>query len=113
MSATEFLKQIMPPGFVPWRWAILLCVIVLGADAASGRGFLGGYGSYAAAKDVRIILELQYAEVIRDLHRQICSIKPDRNPILESVLDDYQQRFDALTGKRYLLPSCFRYPDEN
>lgn len=116
MSALDFLKYLAPPkegkNATPWRWAIFVTVLILVGDGVSGRGFLGGYGAYAAAADVQIILELQYAEVIRDLHRQICGIKPDRNTILEGVLDDYQQRYDDLTGQRYPLPSCFRYPDE-
>ncbi len=110
MSASDFIKFIVPPtgskGVRPWRWAIFLCVIFLLGNAVLGRGFLGGYGAYAAAQDVQIILELQYAETIRNLHRQICSIKPDRNATLENTLEDYQHRYAELTGQRYPLPPC-------
>lgn len=110
MSLSNFAKYIVPPkdsqGVTPWRWAIFICVLLLIGDAVSGRGFLGGYGGYAAQQDVQIILELQYAEVIRDLHNQICSIKPVRNPTLENTLEEYQRRYASLTGRRYPLPSC-------
>ncbi len=110
MNIPDVVQYIVPPS---WRWAILAAIVLLAADGVSGRGFLGGYGAYAAAQDVQIILELQYAEVIRDLHREICSIKPDRNPIWESVLDSYKQRYSELTDKEYVLPSCFYYPDDS
>ncbi len=110
MSIDKFLRFIVPPkgtGEVThWRWAIFVCVILLLINAGSGRGFIGGYGAYAANHDVQIILELQYAETIRNLHRQICAIRPDRNPTLASALDDYQRRYADLTGQRYPLPSC-------
>jgi len=110
MSVTDFFKFIAPPhdskGVTPWRWAIVICVIFLLGNAVSGRGFFNGYGAYAAAHDVQIILELQYAETIRNLHRQICAIKPSRNPTLENALDEYQRRYAELTGQRYPLPGC-------
>ncbi len=109
-AVTRILKFIVPPadsdGVHPWRWAIFVCVLVLLANAVAGRGILGGYGAYAAAQDVQIILELQYAETIRNLHLQICAIRPDRNPTLANTLEDYQMRYAELTGRRYPLQSC-------
>ena len=110
MSAADFFKFLVPPkdskGVTPWRWAIVICVILLLANASAGRGFLGGYGGYAAAQDVQIILELQYAETIRNLHLQLCTIRPDRNATLENTLEDYQRRYEELTGHRYPLHGC-------
>ena len=110
MSAFDFVKFIVPPqgakGVRPWRWAIFLCVIILLGNAVSGRGFMGGYGAYAAQQDVQIILELQYAETIRNLHLQICAMRPQRNTTLENALEDYQHRYAELTGHRYPLPAC-------
>ena len=110
MSAFDFLKFIVPPtgstSVHPWRWAIFVCVIFLLANAVSGRGFIGGYGAYAAQAEVQIILELQYAETIRNLHLQLCDIKPARNPTLENTLEDYQRRYEELTGHRYPLSGC-------
>lgn len=107
---TRFMRFIVPPkgaeGVTPWRWGIFVCVIFLLTNAVAGRGFIGGYGAYAAQQDVQIILELQYAETIRNLHLQICAIRPARNPTLEGALDDYQRRYEDLTGRRYPLPSC-------
>ena len=106
----DALKLILPPkddkGVTPWRWAVFVVVLILFANGIAGRGFLGGYGAYAAAQDVQIILELQYAETIRNLHQQICSIRPARNPTLENTLEDYQRRYEDLTGHRYPLPGC-------
>ncbi len=110
MSLSDFVKFIVPPqgseGVTPWRWAIFIVVILLLVNGVAGRGLMGGYGAYAAQADVQIILELQYAETIRNLHRQICEIRPARNPTLENALDDYQRRYADLTGRRYPLPSC-------
>ncbi len=109
---SRFLRYIVPPKngigkeVTPWRWAIFICVIFLLANAVAGRGFVGGYGAYAAAQDVQIILELQYAETIRNLHRQICAIRPARNTALANALEDYQRRYSELTERRYPLPSC-------
>ena len=107
---SRFLRYLVPPKDTadvrPWRWAIFICVIFLLVNAVSGRGFIGGYGAYAASRDVQIILELQYAETIRNLHQQICSIQPERNATLENTLEDYQRRYDELTDRRYPLPSC-------
>ena len=101
----DAIKSLMP-SVITWRWAMFMCVLFLLVNSAGGRGFLGGYGAYAAAADVQIILELQYAETIRNLHMQICSIRPTRNATLENTLEDYQRRYDALTGHRYPLPAC-------
>lgn len=110
MSALDFLKFIVPPdgshSVRPWRWAMFVVVLILLVNGVAGRGIVGGYGAYAAAQDVQIILELQYAEVIRDLHLQICTIRPSRNPTLENTLEDYQRRYAELTGRRYPLPPC-------
>ncbi len=110
MSALDFLKFIVPPqgaqGVRPWRWAIFIVVLVLLVNGVAGRGLVGGYGAYAAQADVQIILELQYAETIRNLHLQICSMRPSRNPTLENALEDYQRRYKDLTGRRYPLSSC-------
>lgn len=111
MSSFEKIARfIIPPkgaeGVTHWRWAIVVCVIFLLVNGLAGRGFVGGMGAYAAAQDVQIILELQYAETIRNLHLQICSMRPARNATLENALDDYQRRYAELTGRRYPLPSC-------
>lgn len=106
----RFLKFIVPPldskQVTPWRWAIFICVIALLINAGAGRGLVKGYGAYAANHDVQIILELQYAETIRNLHQQICAIRPARNPTLANTLEDYQRRYAELTGRRYPLPHC-------
>ncbi len=106
----KWLTFIVPPsnekGVNPWRWAIAVCVALLLLNGVSGRGILGGVGGYAAAADVSIILELQYAETIRNLHMQICNIKPARNATLENTLEDYQRRYADLTGRRYPLQRC-------
>ncbi len=112
MSPSDFLKYIVPPhdtkkDVTVWRWIVVICVVVLLGNGVAGRGgIVGGYGAYAAAHDVQIILELQYAETIRNLHRQICSMRPDRNDTLENTLEDYQRRYAELTGQRYPLPGC-------
>ncbi len=107
---SRFIKFIVPPqgaaGVTSWRWAIVVIVLILLLNGAAGRGFVGGYGAYAASQDVQIILELQYAETIRNLHLQICASKPARNATLENALEDYQRRYADLTGRRYPLPSC-------
>lgn len=104
------IRYIVPPkdkeGVTGWRWGIFIVVVILSLNAASGRGILGGYGAHAAAADVKTILELQYAEVIRDLHDQICKIRPVANPTLQNTLEDYQRRYRDLTGKRYPLSPC-------
>ena len=109
MSGIDFLKFIVPPsgaqGVRPWRWAIFVVVLLLIVNGIAGRGLIG-YGAYAAQADVQIILELQYAETIRNLHRQICASLPARNATLENTLEDYQRRYKDLTGRRYPLPSC-------
>ena len=111
MSAfDQFFKFIVPPSdskaVQPWRWAIFVCLVLLISNGLAGRGLMAGFGSYAAAQDVQIILELQYAETIRSLHLNICSIRPERNSTLENALEDYQMRYTDLTGRRYPLPSC-------
>ena len=106
----RFFRYLVPPKgseeVTPWRWAIFVCVLLLLGNAMSGRGIISGYGAYAAAQDVQIILELQYAETIRNLHRQICEMLPDRNATLENTLEDYQRRYAELNGRRYPLTPC-------
>ncbi len=111
MSSPNFLKYIVPPhdtkrDVTVWRWVIVFCVVLLLGNGFAGRGGLKGYGAYAAAQDVQIILELQYAETIRNLHLQLCTIRPKRNATLENTLEDYQRRYAELTGQRYPLPNC-------
>lgn len=110
MSPLDFLKYIVPPSGAqsvrPWRWYIFIAICLLLINGAAGRGIVAGYGAYAARSDVREILELQYAETIRNLHQQICDIKPARNPTLENTLEDYQRRYADLTERRYPLPQC-------
>lgn len=105
-----FFKYLVPPadsnGVRPWRWAIFVVILLVAADTLVGRGILAGYGAFAAQADVKVILELQYAEVIRDLHNQICSLSPVGNPTLENLLEDYQLQYEALHGSRYPLPVC-------
>ncbi len=109
-TLSRILKFMVPPSdakdVTPWRWGVFICVILLLVNAASGRGFVIGYGAYAAQADVQIILELQYAETIRNLQMHICSILPNRNPTLENTLEDYQHRYADLTGQRYPLLHC-------
>ena len=110
MSPGSLFKFIVPPHatreVTTWRWIIVICVLVLLGNATAGRGGLKGYGAYAASQDVQIILELQYAETIRNLHLQLCNIRPDRNATLENTLEDYQRRYAELTGHRYPVHSC-------
>jgi len=109
-SLSRFFKFIVPPAdgksATPWRWAIFVCMIFLLFNAASGRGWMVGLGAYAAAQDVQIILELQYAETIRNLQRQICATGTASNATLENTLEDYQHRYAELTGRRYPLRPC-------
>ncbi len=104
-----FLNFFVPPkdheGVHRWRWAIFVVLLLLVGNATAGRGLLG-YGAYAAAADVKTILELQYAEVIRDLHNQICATMPLRNATLENALEDYQLQYEELHGARYPLMAC-------
>lgn len=104
-----FFKYIVPPadskGVHPWRWAVFIVILLVSADTLLGRGLIG-YGAFAAQADVKVILELQYAEVIRDLHNQICAISPARNPTLENLLEDYQLQYEVLHGSRYPLSAC-------
>lgn len=110
MSPAGFFKFLVPPHdkreVTTWRWIIVLCVVLLLTNATAGRIGIGGYGAYAAQQDVQIILELQYAETIRNLHLQLCTIMPNRNATLENTLEDYQRRYEQLTGHRYPLPGC-------
>ncbi len=110
MSLTDLLKYIVPPQasaqVTPWRWVIVVAVLLLLTNAGAGRGFLGGYGGYAAQQDVQIILELQYAATIVDLYEQICSMRPGRNQAIETALEDYQRRYASITGRRYPLRAC-------
>lgn len=110
MAFSDFLGYIVPPkdaGHVTqWRWAIFGCVVALIANGMAGRGFLGGYGSYAAASDVRVILELQIARELRDIQEQKCRLPVHQRRALESVIEDYQRRYREITGKRYPLPPC-------
>ena len=89
-----------------WRWAIFIVILVVSIDTLAGRGALAGYWGYAAQADVKVILELQYAEVIRDLHQQICGIRPDKNATLENTLEFYQLQYAELHGERYPLTAC-------
>ncbi len=106
----NFFKYLVPPadakGVKPWRWAIFIVVLIVATDTLVGRGALAGYGAYAAQADVKVILELQYAEVIRDLHSQICATRPLRNATLENALEDYQLQYESLHGSRYPLLAC-------
>lgn len=112
MSLNDLLKFLIPPknseNASPWRWAVFIAVLVLLANGAAGRGLLWGYGAYAAAQDVKIILELQYADVISGLHKQLCEAKKRGEPTarLEHALEDYQRRYRELTGERYPLSNC-------
>lgn len=110
MSWPDFIKHAVPPHdkreVTRWRWIILACVVLLLGNATAGRVGIKGYGAYAAAHDVQEILELQYAETIRDLHLQICLARPTRNATLENALEDYQRRYEKLTGHRYPLSPC-------
>jgi len=106
----NFLKYIVPPkdaqGVTGWRWGIFVVVLVLAVNAASGRGVLMGYGAHAAATDVKMILELQLAEEIRNIHTQLCTLPMNARQSLQNVLEDYQRRYRELTGSRYPLPIC-------
>ena len=55
-----------------------------------------------------LVLELQYAEVIRDLHQQVCSADGQSRLTLENAMEDYQRRYRELTGR---LPNtrCARF----
>ena len=81
-------------------------ILLVAADTLVGRGVLAGYGAFAAQADVKVILELQYAEVIRDLHNQICALVPAHNPTLENLQEHYQLQYETLHGSRYPLPAC-------
>ena len=75
-------------------------------DTLSGRGIILGGGAYASAKDVQTILELQYANELRALQKEMCELPPERRATLERAIEDFQQRYEDLTGKRYPLVPC-------
>ena len=116
----SFIKHLVPPSdsndtkrVTHWRWGIFIGFLILAVDGMSGRGLIWSIGAYAASDDVaqvnqnvNIILELQYAAVIRDLHNQICKSDNGSKPTLQTTLDEYQRRYRAITGSRYPLPVC-------
>lgn len=112
-TISDFLKLLLPPKHDAsdrhvhsWRWVIVVAVVLLLANAAGGRGYLPFVPAYANAADVKVILELQLAEEIRNIHSQICQQPPANRRALQNVLEDYQRRYRELTGNRYPLPAC-------
>ena len=120
MGLSDFGKLLVPPkngaatpGVTQWRWAIFVSILLLLLNSAAGRGFLGGYGSYAAAADMQKILEVQFeslelqvATELRELQKQLCELSLGNRLTLERVIEDYQQRYSKITGHRYPLKSC-------
>ena len=110
---SEFLKYLKPPDngasdshVRGWRWLVVLTIVVLLGNAAGGRGWIPIIPAYALAADVRVLLELQYAEVIRGLQAEICRSQAQSRTMLQNTLEDYQRRYRELTGKRYPVTPC-------
>lgn len=110
---SDFAKLLLPPatGASPrhvtgWRWAVVLSVFILLGNAAGGRGWIPIVPAFAQAAEVRILLELQYAEVIRGLQDEICKSSGRSKTTLQNTVEDYQRRYRELTGKRYPVAAC-------
>lgn len=113
MALSDPLKQLIPPdqddhkGQSRWRWYIFIAVLLLLVHAGASSGLLpGGFGEHAPAADLKIVLELQIAETIRELQKEKCEMPPERRGRMERVIDDYQRRYKEITGQRYPVQRC-------
>lgn len=116
----EGVKLILPPKHDAserhvhgWRWVIVVAMLLLITNAAGGRGWLPFIPAYAMGSDVKVLLELQYAEVIRGLQTQICNASGQNVATLQQTLEDYQRRYRDLTGQRYPTTPCPPKPPSN
>jgi hypothetical protein len=113
MAVNEMAKALIPPDdntvgkrIKQWRWVIAVAVAFLLVNGAAGRGWLVGFGAYASSSDVQIILELQFAEELRALQKQMCDLPLGKRATLERVIEEYQRRYQEVTGRRYPLVAC-------
>lgn len=112
-TVTDILKLLLPPKHDAgerhvngWRWAVVVVVLVLLANAAAGRGLIPGIPAYALGSDVKIMLELQYAAVIQSQHEQMCRLQAADRAVLRQTIEEYQRRYRELTGERYPTTPC-------
>ena len=112
-TITDILKVLKPPAdnasskhVTGWRWAIVIAICFLLIDGIGGRGYLPFIPAYAYAADVDFLLQLQLAAEIRNLYAQMCALPPAQRRSLENILEDYQIRYEKLTGNRYPSTAC-------
>jgi hypothetical protein len=114
MKPGDLLEFLTPPDteshprhILRWRWAVVVCVLVVLGDSAGGRGWLPFVPAYAMDTDVTMMLTLQLSEAIQNNHARYCNAKTDSERIIiRRVIDKYQIEFDRLTGERFPLPMC-------
>jgi hypothetical protein len=100
------------PQVTKWRWIIVVFVLILGLNGVMGRGAFYGFGAYALASDMQKvdtktdrILTLQIASALRDLKKEECRSNGNKH-IIRSTIEEYQEQYEEIKGKRYPLPSC-------
>lgn len=107
-------EKIIPPDdpgkLATWRGFVAVFILVLIADALSGRGWILPFGEYAYAEEmaeqaekIDRILAMQIASALRDLRVEQCR---SNERIIADTIEDYQQEFREVTGERYPLPPC-------
>lgn len=117
------LDKIIPPDdpkkVTNWRWFLTIAVALMLLDSIAGRAGIGflGVSSYASASELEDqgekidkMLALQVATILRDLNREKCRANGNRRTI-ELTIEDYQQEYVEVTGRRYPLPPCERNGD--
>ena len=109
----RLLDKITPPGdaITKWRWFIAIAVVLLLVNVAMGRGLLG-IGAYASEGALQTqgtkidrLLKLQIAATIRELKKEECRSNGNKT-LLQDTIEDYQQQYIDVAGKRYPLPRC-------
>ena len=112
----NFLQNLIPPDdpdkLNKWRWFIAIALSLTLVDGFIGRGFIFSSGSYAYASDVVKIEDrmdrmyaLSIAATLRDLRVDECRANGNKR-VIRNTMEDYQQDYEELKGKRYPLLSC-------
>ena len=112
----NFMTKLLPPDdpkkLTQWRWIVAMSLLLLLFNGAIGRGLMFAAGSYAYASDVATngqkidrILALNIASTLRGLREDECRANGNK-ALIRSTMEDYQQDYEALKGKRYPLISC-------
>ncbi len=112
------VEKLIPPNdpdkVTNWRWFIVIAVGALILNGMSGRGFVYGVGAYASETEVQSLsdkidhgLVLQLATTLRDLKKEECRSNGNK-AVLQGTIEDYQQQYIEIAGKRYPLPNCER-----